>query len=160
MKRPTIKTSLFTLASTAATLALSSTSAHADGEVNVYSARSEALIAPILDIYSKENNVKVNLITGSADALLSRLQSEGDASPADVFITVDAGRLYRAKEAGVLQAFETDHLNKVVPEHLKDRDGYWYGLSQRARVVLYNPDTVSAAFALLATSTTNPWLLP
>lgn len=144
MKRPTIKTSLFTLAGATTMLALSSTSAHASGEVNVYSARSEALIAPLLDIYSKENNVKVNLITGSADALLSRLQSEGNASPADVFITVDAGRLYRAKEAGVLQAFETSNLNKVVPDHLKDRDGYWYGLSQRARVVLYNPDTVSA----------------
>ncbi|QRV22885.1 Fe(3+) ABC transporter substrate-binding protein [Marinomonas foliarum] len=145
MKRPTIKTSLLTLAGATTMLALSSTSAHASGEVNVYSARSEALIAPLLDIYAKENNVKVNLITGSADALLSRLQSEGDASPADVFITVDAGRLYRAKEAGVLQAFETSNLNKVVPEHLKDRDGYWYGLSQRARVIFYNPETVSAA---------------
>jgi iron(III) transport system substrate-binding protein len=145
MKRPTIKTSLFTLAGATSILAFGSTSVHADGEVNVYSARSEALIKPLLDIYAKENNVKVNLITGSADALLSRLQSEGDASPADVFITVDAGRLYRAKEAGVLQAFETDHLNKVVPEHLKDREGYWYGLSQRARVIFYNPETVSAA---------------
>ena len=145
MKRPTIKTSFFTLAGATSILAFSSASVHASGEVNVYSARSEALIEPLLDIYSKENNVKVNLITGSADALLSRLQSEGDASPADVFITVDAGRLYRAKEAGVLQPFETDNLNKVVPEHLKDREGYWYGLSQRARVILYNPETVSAS---------------
>ncbi|WP_100636649.1 Fe(3+) ABC transporter substrate-binding protein [Marinomonas sp. ef1] len=145
MKRPTTKTSLITLAGATSILAFSSTSVQASGEVNIYSARSEALIAPLLDIYSKENNVKVNLITGSADTLLSRLQSEGDASPADVFITVDAGRLYRAKEAGVLQPFETDNLNKVVPEHLKDREGYWYGLSQRARVILYNPETVSAA---------------
>ncbi|WP_219703503.1 Fe(3+) ABC transporter substrate-binding protein [Marinomonas lutimaris] len=145
MKRSTIKTSLFTLAGATSILAFSSTSVHASGEVNVYSARSEALIAPLLDLYSKANNVKVNLITGSADALLSRLQSEGDASPADVFITVDAGRLYRAKEAGVLQPFETSNLNDVIPEHLKDRDGYWYGLSQRARVIFYNPETVSAA---------------
>ncbi|MGO2236748.1 MAG: Fe(3+) ABC transporter substrate-binding protein [Marinomonas sp.] len=145
MKRPTTKTSLITLAGATSILTFSSTSVQASGEVNIYSARSEALIAPLLDIYSKENNVKVNLITGSADTLLSRLQSEGDASPADVFITVDAGRLYRAKEAGVLQPFETDNLNKVVPEHLKDREGYWYGLSQRARVILYNPETVSAA---------------
>jgi len=145
MKYPTKKTSIFNVIGATSILALNSLSAHASGEVNVYSARSEALIAPLLDIYSKENSVKVNLITGSADALLSRLQSEGDASPADVFITVDAGRLYRAKEAGVLQSFETSHLNKVVPEHLHDRDGYWYGLSQRARVILYNPETVSAA---------------
>jgi len=145
MKRQTIKTSLFNLTSTAALMAFSSTSLYASGEINVYSARSEALIKPLLDIYAKENHVKVNLITGKADALLSRLKSEGDASPADVFITVDAGRLYRAKEAGVLQPFETKHLNKVIPEHLKDRDGYWYGLSQRARVILYNPETVSAS---------------
>ncbi|NVK74677.1 MAG: Fe(3+) ABC transporter substrate-binding protein [Oceanospirillaceae bacterium] len=145
MKRQTIKTSLFTLTSTAALMTFGSASVHASGEINVYSARSEALIKPLLDIYAKENNVKVNLITGKADALLSRLKSEGDASPADVFITVDAGRLYRAKEAGVLQPFETKHLNQVIPEHLKDRDGYWYGLSQRARVILYNPETVSAS---------------
>ncbi|WP_321160384.1 Fe(3+) ABC transporter substrate-binding protein [Marinomonas rhodophyticola] len=126
-------------------LSFSSLSAHAAGEVNVYSARAEALIAPLLDNFSKENDVKVNLITGDADALLSRLQSEGSAVPADVFITVDAGRLYRAKDAGVLQAFETDKLKEVVPSHLQDRDGYWYGLSQRARVFLYNPETVNPA---------------
>jgi iron(III) transport system substrate-binding protein len=154
MKRLTKKTqrhfikknaSLLAVIGTSSLLGLSSLSAHASGEVNVYSARSEALIAPLLDTYAKENNVKVNLITGKADALLSRLKLEGDASPADVFITVDAGRLYRAKDAGVLQAFETDQLNKVVPEHLHDRDGYWYGLSQRARVIFYNPKKVAAS---------------
>ncbi|MCB5161151.1 Fe(3+) ABC transporter substrate-binding protein [Marinomonas algarum] len=136
---------LVALIGSSSLLALTSASAIASGEVNVYSARNEALIAPLLDTFSKENDVKVNLITGKADALLSRLQSEGDASPADVFITVDAGRLYRAKEAGVLQPFETKQLNKVVPEHLKDREGYWYGLSQRSRVIFYNPENVNAA---------------
>lgn len=116
---------------------------YAEGEVNVYSARKEALIAPALDAFSKTHDVTVNLITGSADALLRRLQVEGDASPADVFITVDAGRLYRAKDAGVLQPFATDVLNDVVPDHLHDRDGYWYGLSQRARVIFYNPKKVN-----------------
>jgi len=138
------RTSFFALAGTSTLLALTSLPAHASGEVNVYSARSEALIAPLLDTYSKEHGVKVNLITGKADALLSRLQSEGSASPADVFITVDAGRLYRAKEAGALQPFIARHLDKVDPEHLHDRDGYWYGLSQRARVIFYNPEEVSA----------------
>lgn len=142
MKR---NTSLVALVGASSLMALTSAMANAAGEVNVYSARSEALIAPLLDTFSKEHDVKVNLITGSADALLSRLQSEGDASPADVFITVDAGRLYRAKEAGVLQPFETAQLNKVVPDHLKDREGYWYGLSQRARVIFYNPENVKAA---------------
>ncbi|WP_245958011.1 Fe(3+) ABC transporter substrate-binding protein [Marinomonas piezotolerans] len=124
---------------------IGSSVSYAEGEVNVYSARKEALIAPALDAFSKANDVTVNLITGSADALLRRLQVEGDASPADVFITVDAGRLYRAKDAGVLQPFETDLLNEVVPDNLHDRDGYWYGLSQRARVIFYNPKKVDAS---------------
>ncbi|MBM6552135.1 Fe(3+) ABC transporter substrate-binding protein [Marinomonas ostreistagni] len=118
--------------------------ASAAGEVNVYSARKEALIAPALEAFSEKHDVTVNLVTGSADALLRRLQVEGSASPADVFITVDAGRLYRAKDAGVLQPFETPVLDDVVPDHLHDRDGYWYGLSQRARVIFYNPETVDA----------------
>lgn len=122
---------------------IGSATVNAAGEVNVYSARKEALIAPALEAFSKANDVTVNLVTGSADALLRRLQVEGEASPADVFITVDAGRLYRAKDAGVLQPFETDVLNKVVPDHLHDRDGYWYGLSQRARVIFYNPEKVN-----------------
>jgi iron(III) transport system substrate-binding protein len=139
------RTSLFALIGSTSLLALTSATANASGEVNVYSARSEALIAPLLDTFSKEHDVKVNLITGSADTLLSRLKSEGSASPADVFISVDAGRLYRAKEAGVLQPFETPNLNKVVPDNLKDRENYWYGLSQRARVIFYNPENVSAS---------------
>lgn len=128
-----------------ASAVVGSTFANASGEVNVYSARKEALIAPALEAFSKAQDVTVNLVTGNADALLRRLQVEGSASPADVFITVDAGRLYRAKAAGVLQPFETDVLNDVVPDNLHDRDGYWYGLSQRARVIFYNPEKVDAS---------------
>ncbi|MDE8604062.1 Fe(3+) ABC transporter substrate-binding protein [Marinomonas sp. RSW2] len=128
------------------TLALSlliSTGLQAKGEVNIYSARKESLIAPVLDTFSKENDVVVNLITGSADALLSRLKAEGDASPADMFITVDAGRLHRAKAAGVLRSLNNNVLNTNIPSHLRDSDGYWFGLSQRARVIFYNPNKVS-----------------
>lgn len=124
--------------------AFGASTAQAEGEVNVYSARKEDLIKPALDAFSKDKQVTVNLITGSADALLRRLQVEGDASPADLFITVDAGRLYRAKAAGVLQPIQDPILEKNIPEHLRDRDGYWFGLSQRARVIFYNPETVSA----------------
>lgn len=114
-----------------------STPVSAKGEVNVYSARKEALIKPILDRFSKQTGIKVNLITGKADALLTRLRLEGKASPADVFITVDAGRLQRAKEAGVLQAIESDVLLKRIPQNLKDNDNIWYGLSLRARPIFY-----------------------
>ena len=131
--------SFFVLASSL----LMSTSLQAKGEVNIYSARKESLIAPALDKFSEEHDVVVNLITGSADALLSRLRAEGDASPADVFITVDAGRLHRAKAAGVLKPIQSDVLDANIPSHLRDVDGYWFGLSQRARVIFYNPKTVS-----------------
>ncbi|MBF0263737.1 MAG: Fe(3+) ABC transporter substrate-binding protein [Gammaproteobacteria bacterium] len=106
-------------------------------ELNVYSARKEALIKPILDTFTKQTGIKVNLITAKADALLKRIESEGRNTHADVFITTDAGRLYRAKEAGVLQAFNSEVLEKAIPENLRDPEGYWYGLSVRARTILY-----------------------
>lgn len=124
-------------------LSLASTAVQARGEVNVYSARKEALIAPALEAYSKEYHVQVNLITGDADTLLHRLKMEGDASPADVFITVDAGRLHRAKEEGVLRKIESNTIKEVIPTHLRDSEDYWVSLSQRARVIFYNPKKVT-----------------
>lgn len=106
-------------------------------EVNLYSARKEALIKPITDTFSQQTGIKVNLITGKADALLQRIKSEGRNTHADVFITTDAGRLYRAKSAGVLQAVRSDALNRAIPANLRDPDGYWYGLSMRARPIFY-----------------------
>ena len=111
-------------------------------EVNLYSARKEKLIKPLLDKFTAESGIKVNLVTGKADALLKRLESEGANSPADIFITTDAGRLHRAKEAGVLQAIKSDVLNKAIPENLREPEGYWFGLSQRARTIFYVKDKV------------------
>ena len=127
------------LASTiACTLILSglSFSVSAD-EVNLYSARKEALIKPIIDKFSQQTGIKVNLITGKADALLKRIESEGRNTHADVFITTDAGRLYRAKSAGVLKPVQSGVLNSAIPENLRDPEGYWYGLSMRARPIFY-----------------------
>lgn len=118
--------------------------AHAAGEVNVYSARKEALIKPLLDKFEEQTGVTVNLITGKADALLQRLKIEGKASPADMFVTVDAGRLQRAKEAGVLQPIQSEVLNKAIPANLRDSDNLWFGLSQRARTIFYAKDKVNA----------------
>ncbi len=106
-------------------------------EVNLYSARKEALIKPLLDKFTLLSGIKVNLITGKADALLKRIESEDRNTHADVFITTDAGRLYRAKTAGVLQAIHSDILNSAIPENLRDPQGYWYGLSTRARPIFY-----------------------
>ena len=116
-----------------------------NGEVNVYSARKEALILPILERFENERKIKVNLVTGKADALLKRIQVEGDATPADIFITVDAGRLHRAKHAEVFQPLQSDAINQAVPENLRDPDGYWSALSMRARPIMYAPDRVDAS---------------
>jgi len=113
--------------------------------VNVYSARQEALIKPLLDKFTDETGIEVNLITGGGDALLTRLRSEGRNSPADVLLTVDAGRLYRAKEAGVLQPIESDYLQQNIPAHLRNGEGYWFGLSVRARVIAYATERVKPA---------------
>lgn len=134
--------SLCLVLGTATALSFASSPAEARGEVNVYSARKEALIAPALEAYSKEYHLQVNLITGDADTLLHRLKMEGDASPADVFITVDAGRLHRAKEEGLLRPIESDTVAEVVPSYLRDSEDYWVSLSQRSRVIFYNPKKI------------------
>jgi len=117
---------------------------HADDNklVHLYSARKEALIKPMLDKFTEQTGIKVKLITSKADALLKRLQTEGRNSPADVLLTTDAGRLHRAREAGVLQSIESEVLNNALPANYRDADGYWYGLSLRARPIVYAKDRV------------------
>lgn len=112
--------------------------------VNLYSARKEALIKPMLDRFTEQTGIEVKLITSKADALLKRLEVEGRNSPADVLLTTDAGRLHRAREAGVLQPIESKLLNKVIPENYRDTQAYWYGLSLRARFLVYAKDRVKA----------------
>ena len=111
-------------------------------EVNIYSARKENLIKPLLDKFSAETGIKTNLITAGADKLLTRMINEGQNTPADVFITVDAGRLHRAKQADMLQVIESSLIDQTVPQHLRDVDKFWVGLSQRARVIFYAKDRV------------------
>lgn len=120
----------------ACTLAAPTISFAAD-EVNLYSARKEKLIKPLLDDFTKETGIKVNLVTAKAGPLLKRLETEGTNSPADLFITTDAGRLHKAKAAGVLQATTSDILNTAVPSEYRDPEGFWYGLSLRARPIFY-----------------------
>lgn len=112
-------------------------------EVNIYSARQEALFKPLLDIYTKDTGVKINLVSGDADALIKRLELEGDNSPADLLLTVDVARLYRAKAAGLLQPVQSEVLASTIPASYRDSEGYWYGLSVRARVIVYAKDRIN-----------------
>ncbi len=114
----------------------------ADDTVNLYSARNEALIAPLLERFTEETGIQVRLLTARADALLQRLQSEGINSPADVLLNVDAGNLHRAKEAGLIRPLDSATLRAAVPETYRDPEGHWVGLSMRARPIMYVKDKI------------------
>ena len=111
-------------------------------QVNVYSARHYKSDQILFDAFSKQTGIKVNVIEGDVGPLLQRLQSEGRNSPADLFVTADVGNLWRAEEAGVLQPVKSAVLDETIPAHLRDPNGQWYGLSQRARILVYNKDKV------------------
>jgi len=105
-------------------------------EVNLYSARKETLIKPLLDAFTAETGIQVNIISSKADALLQRIQTEGDNSPADVLLTTDAGRLFRAKSAGIFTPVQSSVLHANIPANYRDSDNTWFGLSIRARPIM------------------------
>lgn len=114
----------------------------AEEEVNVYSARKEALIKPLLDQFSEETGITINLVTGKDDALLQKLKLEGANTPADLLFTADAGRLHRAKAADLTQTIESEVLEANIPANLRDPDGQWVGLTFRARPIMYAKERV------------------
>ncbi|KAA3640048.1 MAG: iron ABC transporter substrate-binding protein [Proteobacteria bacterium] len=122
---------------------LSACSSDTPQQVNVYSARKAELIEPLLKRFTADTGIQVNLVTGKADALIQRLKAEGRASPADLLITVDAGRLYRAKQMQLTQTIEQTALTSLVPGAYRDPEGHWLGLSLRARPIMYARDRVS-----------------
>ena len=112
--------------------------------LTVYTARKEQLVKPLFDRFTAETGIEVRYITDSAGPLLARIQAEGENTPADVFITVDAGHLWHAAQSGVLMPTESELLRANVPAHLRDPNDLWFGLSQRARTMVYNTDRISA----------------
>lgn len=111
-------------------------------EVNVYSARHYDTDQALYSEFTEKTGIKVNLIEGGSDELIERVKSEGLNSPADILITVDAGRLWRAEEAGILQPFESEVLEERIPSSFRHPDGLWVGLSKRVRGLVVNPDAV------------------
>ncbi|ARN73689.1 extracellular solute-binding protein [Oceanicoccus sagamiensis] len=112
-------------------------------ELLVYSARNEHLIKPLFDRFTEQTGIVVNYVTDKAGPLLTRLQAEGENSPADLLMTVDAGNLWQANEVGVLAPVESAILNNNVPPHLRGADNSWFSLTIRARTMVYNTDTLS-----------------
>lgn len=126
----------------AAALALGLAAEAAAQEVNVYSSRHYDNDAALFEKFTEATGVKVNKIEGSPEEILARIQAEGANSPADIILTVDAGRIWLADEAGLLQPVESAVLEERIPAHLRHPDGHWFGLSQRARVIFYAKDRV------------------
>ncbi|MEM9810418.1 MAG: Fe(3+) ABC transporter substrate-binding protein [Pseudomonadota bacterium] len=113
-------------------------SAQDGGVVNVYSSRHYDTDLALYDEFTEQTGIRVNRLEAGADALIERIKSEGEFSPADVLITVDAGRLWRAEEAGILSPVASDVLEARLPEAMRHPDGLWFGLSKRARVIIFN----------------------
>jgi len=111
-------------------------------ELIVYSARKEHLIKPVFDEYTQETGVKIKYITDKAPVLLQRLKAEGNNSPADLLITVDAGNLWHAAKEGVLVPVQSEILTENIPSHLRDPENRWFGLSLRARTIVYSTERV------------------
>lgn len=115
------------------------------GEITLYTHRHYEADDQLFAAFTKESGIKVNVVKSGADQLMERLKQEGENSPADLLMTADAGRLHRAKEAGLLQSVESAALNERVPAALRDPDGQWYGFTSRARVIVYAKDRVKPA---------------
>lgn len=111
-------------------------------EITLYTHRHYDTDKAIIAAFEKESGIKVNVVKASADELIQKMESEGKQSPADLLITVDAGRLVRAKEKGLLQKVISTSLQATVPTHLRDGDDHWFGLTKRARVIAYNKKKV------------------
>ena len=109
-------------------------------ELTVYTSRQPQLIEPIVEQFTNETGIKVNLLSGNAQELMERIDIEGEDSPADIFMTVDAGVLWQAAERDILAKIDSEILNENIPAHLRDSKNEWFGLSKRARTIVFSSD--------------------
>lgn len=137
-----LRKSLTLLAGVAA-LTITASAAYADGAVNIYSSRHYDTDERLYSDFTEATGIKVNRIEGNINELIERAKAEGENSPADVFITTDAGRLFKLDQDGLLSETTSETLNSAVPANLRHPDGKWFGISQRARVIFYDKERVS-----------------
>jgi iron(III) transport system substrate-binding protein len=110
--------------------------------LNLYSSRHYQTDEALYSNFTKQTGIKINRIEAGEDPLIERIKNEGERSPADVLITVDAGRLWRAEQLGMFQPVKSELLEKRIPASLREPGGHWYGFSTRARLIAYNKDKV------------------
>ncbi len=133
-----LSVSTFVFMLSACTLGVSSDSE----SITVFSERHYDTDQLLFDQFEEETGIQVNVIDGDADPLINRLENEGEDTNADILMIADAGRLHRAKEQGVLRSVSSDVLSENIPANYRDADGYWFGLTMRARVLVYDPSRV------------------
>ncbi len=114
-------------------------------EINLYSQRHYKVDEKQYEAFEKETGIKVNVVKANADELIERLKNEGKNSPADLFITVDAGKLQKAKDLDLLQKISSPIINQNVDVDLKDVNGYWIPITYRARIIVYSKDRVDVS---------------
>lgn len=120
--------------------------ARAAGEpLVVYTARKYQLVDELFQEYGRNRGIEVKFVTDDGAPLIQRLIAEGANSPADLFISVDAGDLWRASEAGLLAPVNSPMLEAAIPAHLRDPEGRWFGLAVRARTIAYSTERVKPA---------------
>ena len=112
-------------------------------EINLYSQRHYTVDKKQYENFEKLTGIKVNVVKANADELIERLKNEGENSPADLFITVDAGKLFRAKDLGLLQRVTNPKITKNIDPSLIDKDGFWVPITYRARILVYSNDRVN-----------------
>ncbi len=115
----------------------------AAAELNLYSARHYQTDEALYENFTEATGIRINRIEGKGDELLQRILSEGQNSPADILLTVDIGRLYRAEQAGIFQPVDSEILDRAVPANLRHPEGLWFGLSSRARLIFYDKSRVA-----------------
>ena len=140
MRRPTI-IRLTLATSVVVGLAIGTAACSSDDRetLHVYSGRHYG-IETAFERYTEETGVEVEFLTGDDAELRERIAAEGDDTKADAYITVDAGNLAAAAEQGLFQPIDSPALDAAIPDELSDPEGRWYGLTQRARTIVYNPD--------------------
>ena len=134
MRKISIALSLFILVSCAY---------ESNNELTIFTSRQPQLLEPIIENFSQETGIKVNLLSGNAQELMERIDIEGDKSKADIFMTVDAGVLWQATERNIFSKTDSNILKDNVPSYLRDPDGQWFGLSKRARTIVFSNDQFS-----------------
>ena len=127
-------------------------------ELNLYSSRHYQTDEAVYEEFTEQTGIKINRIEGKGDALIERIKVEGANSPADILITVDVARLWRADEAGLFQPVKSEVLEKLIPANLRHPEGHWFGFSTRARLIYYNKDAIDGSEITSYEDLANPGL--